>query len=240
MNKKISIRCCVLLCLICLIFSSVAFGSLNIKEIVAYLNYGVRIMLDGKEQILYDVDGNRIYPISYNGTTYVPIRGISNLLDVSVDWDNDTETVILKRKQYSKESLIKGTEEKTSFSNILTEEKDRIFMKNNEKCVAENGLICKIIQNQDFTFDDYIAIDISNNYKSVEFMAISNLDCSVNVFNQNGHLLKTFRVKSENNDIYSLSMDSSHNNKLYFVCIQENSEDINGGSIKILNLYGRN
>jgi len=36
-----------------------------------------------------------VYPILYNGTTYLPVRAISGLVDLPVDWDGDTRTVIL-------------------------------------------------------------------------------------------------------------------------------------------------
>lgn len=36
------------------------------------------------------------YSILYEGTTYLPVRKISELLDMQIDWDNDTRTVLLE------------------------------------------------------------------------------------------------------------------------------------------------
>lgn len=65
--------------------------------ITAYLNYNITIQYNGKAQVLSDVNGNQVYPVSYNGTTYVPIRAIGYLLGLSVDWDGAAQTVLLDK-----------------------------------------------------------------------------------------------------------------------------------------------
>lgn len=75
--------------------ATVSAFAANTKEIKAYLNYDLKIKYDMQEQNLFDAEGNRVYPISYNGTTYLPVRAIGNLFDVNVDWDGDTYSVLL-------------------------------------------------------------------------------------------------------------------------------------------------
>lgn len=36
------------------------------------------------------------YSILYEGTTYLPIRKVSELLDIDIDWDNDTRSVLIQ------------------------------------------------------------------------------------------------------------------------------------------------
>lgn len=36
------------------------------------------------------------YSILYEGTTYLPVRKISELLDFTIDWDNDTRTILIE------------------------------------------------------------------------------------------------------------------------------------------------
>lgn len=38
------------------------------------------------------------YSILYEGTTYLPIRKVSELLGIDIDWDNDTRTVLIEDK----------------------------------------------------------------------------------------------------------------------------------------------
>lgn len=67
----------------------------NLEAISAYLNPGIKIVYNGQTQSMTDASGKVIYPISYNGTTYLPVRAVSGLLDVDVSWDGATSTVFL-------------------------------------------------------------------------------------------------------------------------------------------------
>ena len=65
------------------------------KQITAYERYDIAIKLDGEVQTPTDANGKRVYPISYQGTTYLPIRAVGKMLDIGVDWDPATKTVLL-------------------------------------------------------------------------------------------------------------------------------------------------
>ena len=62
----------------------------------AVLTYrGIRIVLDGKLIIPKDQNGNVLDAFIYNNSTYLPIRALANALGCSVDWDGDTNTVLI-------------------------------------------------------------------------------------------------------------------------------------------------
>jgi hypothetical protein len=67
----------------------------NLEAISAYLNHDIKIVYNGQTQSMTDAAGKVIYPISYNGTTYLPVRAVSGLLGVDVTWDGTTSTVYL-------------------------------------------------------------------------------------------------------------------------------------------------
>lgn len=56
------------------------------------------IVYNGVEQVMHDADGERVYPLSYDGTTYLPIRAVCNMLGLKVEWSGDTDTVTLLKK----------------------------------------------------------------------------------------------------------------------------------------------
>ncbi len=56
---------------------------------------GVKIVVDGKKLNPTDVNGNKVEPIIYNGTTYLPVRAVANALGKAVYWDGPTYTVYL-------------------------------------------------------------------------------------------------------------------------------------------------
>ena len=92
-KKTVSILCGALVAISC--FSLGTFASSTLQEIKAYLNHGITVKLDGQEQIMYNANNERVYPISYEGTTYVPIRAVSNMLGVDVEWDGRNNAVLL-------------------------------------------------------------------------------------------------------------------------------------------------
>lgn len=59
---------------------------------------GIRIFLDGEEQNLTDVNGDIVEPMIYNGTTYVPVRAISEFFGKKVDWDETEYSVYIGGK----------------------------------------------------------------------------------------------------------------------------------------------
>ena len=59
------------------------------------LNRKIKTYFDSKVQTFKNVKDEVVYPISYNGTTYLPVRALSNLLKINIDWDGNTQTVIM-------------------------------------------------------------------------------------------------------------------------------------------------
>ena len=59
------------------------------------INSGVKIVIDGKELIPTNVNGERVEPFIYNGTTYLPVRAVATALNKAVYWDGSEFTVYL-------------------------------------------------------------------------------------------------------------------------------------------------
>lgn len=55
----------------------------------------INITYNGQQKVVTDEKGNTIEPFAINGTVYVPLRGVSNILGVSADWNGSTNSVIL-------------------------------------------------------------------------------------------------------------------------------------------------
>lgn len=75
--------------------SMAAYAGGQLKEIKAYINEGITIKVDGLQQNMADAKGRKLHPISYEGSTYVPIRAISEMLGKQVKWDGATQTVLI-------------------------------------------------------------------------------------------------------------------------------------------------
>lgn len=64
----------------------------------------IKISLNGKEITPKDANGNIVEPFIIDGTTYLPVRAVAGALGLDVDWNGDTNTVILKEKGYAETS----------------------------------------------------------------------------------------------------------------------------------------
>lgn len=70
-------------------FSSGALAANGLTEIKAYLNSGLKFVINGQPW------APEQRPITYEGSTYLPVRAVAEAVGVPVGWDAATQTVIL-------------------------------------------------------------------------------------------------------------------------------------------------
>jgi len=73
-------------------FTMASTGNTNIQ---AVLSRTINIRHNSQPVTLRDTAGNEIFPIIFQGTTYLPLRAVAGLFDVEVNWDAATSTVLL-------------------------------------------------------------------------------------------------------------------------------------------------
>ena len=93
-KKKLIPALALTLALLCGI--TIGAGASNgLQEITAYLNSNITVKMDGEAQTFLNAQGTRVYPITYQGTTYLPVRAVAGLVGLDVNWDQATQTVEL-------------------------------------------------------------------------------------------------------------------------------------------------
>lgn len=95
LSKQISLGG-ILIIIFVLTFATVTIAATT-TSIQATLSPDITVIFGGEAQILKDVNGNEVYPILYNGTTYLPVRAVAGLVEIAVDWDDSTRTVKLDK-----------------------------------------------------------------------------------------------------------------------------------------------
>ncbi|MBQ3379743.1 MAG: copper amine oxidase N-terminal domain-containing protein [Clostridia bacterium] len=79
-------------------------------EITAQLRPDFTIIINGAKQTFTDANNVTVYPVLYNGTTYLPLRAVGNSLGMDVGWDGATQTVTLTKKTEKPAAYEGGTE----------------------------------------------------------------------------------------------------------------------------------
>ena len=92
MKRKIIVFAAVVLLLS---FPIAAFGAKTVDKIEAYLANDIKFKVDGESWQPKDVDGTLLYPIIFNGRSYVPVRSLLENKGVKVDFDDSERTIIL-------------------------------------------------------------------------------------------------------------------------------------------------
>lgn len=92
-NFKIAamIMLCIFISIIAFTFGAMAANNVKTIDVTT----GVNIMIDGKEFVPKDANGKSVEVFIYNGTTYVPIRAVTELFGKQISYDAATDTVFI-------------------------------------------------------------------------------------------------------------------------------------------------
>ena len=78
--------------------SSFAVGAMSksiVEKIEAELRGDFTVVIDGTKQTFRDAEGNVVDPILYDGTTYLPVRAIGEIMGKTVYWYQDEKRIEL-------------------------------------------------------------------------------------------------------------------------------------------------
>ena len=124
MKKRITLFTTSVLCV-----ASIAVGAVAasvIKEIKAELRPDFTVVVDGETKDFKNVKGDKVYPILYDGTTYLPLRAIGELMGKTVYWYEDEKKIELKEEKTTvtdADVIIGGADAPTNI--VVTDKKDK-------------------------------------------------------------------------------------------------------------------
>ncbi len=72
-----------------------AYAASNTEEIKVLLNKSLKVKVNGELLAVTDSSGKPAYPITYNGTTYLPVRSVGESVGLKVGFDSNSNTVLL-------------------------------------------------------------------------------------------------------------------------------------------------
>lgn len=89
-------RICMLMCFVLLVSALAGAASARSGRENIEISYrGISISLNGQPLTPCDSYGTPIEPFIYDGLTYLPVRGVAAALGLDVEWDAETDTIVL-------------------------------------------------------------------------------------------------------------------------------------------------
>ncbi|MDP4182776.1 MAG: copper amine oxidase N-terminal domain-containing protein, partial [Bacillota bacterium] len=85
------------------VLTTTVFAAPVAKNVQLFFN-NIKIYVDDSAVTPKDAQGNTVEPFVYNGTTYLPVRAVSNALGKNVEWDGKTSSVYIGKHNNSSNS----------------------------------------------------------------------------------------------------------------------------------------
>ncbi len=169
-----------------------AYAASNNENISALLNREITITYKGEAQSFQDANGNTVYPITYNGTTYLPVRGVSNLVGLPVSWDQATNTVKLGTDEKQPVYLVKQPSGKPdSRAWIINDPEQLKFAGDSGIQEFKNGTTSTIWNGSSSSSNSLLYFDVAG-YTQLSFTVAYDKPCTVKVYDQDGGIHSQF------------------------------------------------
>lgn len=180
-EKLLSILCVVLTLSLALVATQTTFAKdVKTKTITALQNYTIEILYNGDVQVLRDANQKVIYPISFEGSTYVPIRAISTIFGETVDYDKENYQVILGT-QTGDLDLTKGMTNDTTHSHKITQSSELTV----DGRTFKNGIVYEIWNGVGSGTGTTWGIPVSiKGREHIKFTAYTDVDSILYIYNQ--------------------------------------------------------
>ncbi len=195
MNRKKLISSLVLtLVLLCgIAIGAGASGAL--QEIKAYLDPTITIKMEGEAQTFLDAKGNRVYPITYQGSTYLPVRAVAGLAGFEVNWDQATRTVDLGES--------KGVDLIDTYKAYQLDDTVWSWAKQVQTADGQNEEISGVSCSHWLSFGTYpsgagdaaASFNLLGKHDTLTFSYFSSIDVTLTVLGDNGSVLGEYNIK---------------------------------------------
>ncbi len=179
------------------IFVGGAFADSVNEKISALLNKTIKINYNGETQTFKDANDVVVYPISYNGTTYLPVRAVSGLVGLPVAWDGATNTVILgsSNKQDNVSLLSRNHEgpERGSQTYEISDVDNLKYEGSDSNQEFDYGLVYDTFGKT--SYDETKIYNVSG-FDTLSFtLGANNSDARISIFNQDKEVIGKIKIE---------------------------------------------
>lgn len=187
-----------------------AYAAANSTTISALLNPDLKIVYNGVEQHLKDAAGNPVYPISYNNTTFLPVRAISDLIDLPIDFDGARYAVIMGATEAQPAPLVKLTNTGgTQFSSIIRDSADLNVTTKDGTQNYSTGIYWNIWNGSGSAAPERPIRFNVKGYSTLTFTAWADVDTEAIIYNQDGKVFSSFRIPANSTVTKTMTLDAT-------------------------------
>ena len=179
-----------------MLFRSIGAGASGaLQEIKAYLDPTITIKMEGEAQTFLDAKGNRVYPITYQGSTYLPVRAVAGLAGFEVNWDQATRTVDLGES--------KGVDLIDTYKPYQLDDTVWSWAKQVQTADGQNEDISGVSCSHWLSFGTYpsgagdaaASFNLLGKHDTLTFSYFSSIDVTLTVLGDNGSVLGEYNIK---------------------------------------------
>lgn len=117
-------------CFVLFASATTAFAAASGTSVPAMLNGAVKMMLNGSEYKAKDQSGNVLLPITYDNRTYLPVRALSEALNIPIEYVSSTNTIWIGERNETVQ-ITSSDQYKDYYGTVLT--KDPALLKGDDK-----------------------------------------------------------------------------------------------------------
>ncbi|BBI30895.1 stalk domain-containing protein [Cohnella abietis] len=185
------------------VFTTGAFAATKITAIKAFLDGDLTLVKDGEVWQPVDANGKIALPVTYNGTTYLPIRAISDAFNIPIQYEGKTKTIRLGESEnvsfYT--SGIKPETATWTFQDII-DKKQLVFGGK-----QYNGAFAMAASD---TERYSLSIDLGRKYASLHLIIAGDKDLKFKLYNDKQQLLtRELTVKEGQVTVYDIDLQGS-------------------------------
>lgn len=179
------------------------------QKITATLEPGITVTIDGVPQQFFDANGKRVYPIAYEGSTYLPLRAVcQDVAGFKVGWDQATRTAAIATKDVDGVDLIANYKPYTKYVKDATPYYSAggvQFIQSTDKLSKDVGGITLnhwfLLYNRYATGEPYptdnviCSFNLEGKYNTLTFQAYSDKDTTLTICGDNESVLAKYNLK---------------------------------------------
>ncbi len=195
---------------LCLGLVGGAFAASNNETISALLNRDLKVVYNGVEQHMTDAAGKPVYPISYNNTTYLPVRAISSMIGLPIEFDSATYSVVMGAKETQPAALTSMTNSGgTEFSSIIRDAEELKVSTADGLQTYTTGIYWDIWNGSSSATKARAIMFNVKGYSTLSFTAWSDVDATVLVYDQDGNIFAQLDVAANSAVTKTYTLDAN-------------------------------